>query len=166
MIFWSICHWISDWFWSHFWCFFDTFTIRTCNLLNHKKPFFVQWVSMILLFKKTWCLMIFLIFSVTSFSIYFFWQKNVKMDPKKDQNETTNHTKNRCLRFLAVLEDTVFSRFLETKKIGPKSRKKPARRHQSDNNSSAQRNARCQRRGKERLKTSPGSSGISQVLKF
>ena len=35
MIFVSIFHWISDGFWSHFWCFFDTFTIRTCNLPNH-----------------------------------------------------------------------------------------------------------------------------------
>ena len=39
MIFWSIFHWISDGFWSHFWCFFHTFTIRTCNLLNHQNPF-------------------------------------------------------------------------------------------------------------------------------
>jgi hypothetical protein len=45
------------------------------------------------------------------------------MDPKSDQNGTTNHKQNKFLRFLGVLEETVFSRFLETKTIGPKSRK-------------------------------------------
>ena len=65
--------------------------------------------------------MIFLIFSVTSFSIYFFRQKDAKMDPKSDQNITPNHPKTGFLRFLGVLEEDVFSRFLETKKIGPKS---------------------------------------------
>ena len=68
--------------------------------------------------------MIFLIFSVTSFSIYFFRQKDATMDPTNDQNGTNNHKKNGFLRFLGVLEEDVFSRFLETKKIGPKSRKK------------------------------------------
>ena len=43
----SIFHWISDGFWSHFWCFFDTFTIRTCNLLNDQKHLFFQWFSMV-----------------------------------------------------------------------------------------------------------------------
>jgi hypothetical protein len=69
--------------------FFDTFTIRTCNLLNHQKPLFFQWISMILLFRETWFLMIFLIFSVTSFSIYFsgkrtpkWFEKTIKMGPK------------------------------------------------------------------------------------
>ena len=28
-----------------------------------------------------------------SFSIYFFWQKEAKMDPKSDQNGTKNHSK-------------------------------------------------------------------------
>ena len=46
---------------------------------------------------------------------------DAKMDPKSDQTGTKNHSKNRFLRFLGVLEEDVFSRFLE-KKIGPKSR--------------------------------------------
>ena len=73
MILVSIVHRISDGFWFHFWCFFDTFTVRTCNLLNHQKQLFFQWISMILIFRETWFLMIFLIFSVTSFSNYFWW---------------------------------------------------------------------------------------------
>ena len=65
--------------------------------------------------------MVFLIFSVTSFSIQFFRQKDAKMDPKNNQNGTTNlKKKNGFLRLLGVLEENVFSRFLETKKIGPK----------------------------------------------
>ena len=67
--------------------------------------------------------MIFLIFSVTSFSIYFFRQKDAKMDPKSDQNETNNQQQITFLRFLGVLEEAVFSKFLETKNIGPKSGK-------------------------------------------
>ena len=73
MFFVSIFNLFSDGFWSHFWCFFDTFTVRTCNLLNHQKHLFFQWITMILLFKETWFLMILLIFSVTSFGIYFWW---------------------------------------------------------------------------------------------
>ena len=45
------------------------------------------------------------------------------MDSKSDQNETTNHPKTKFLRFVGILEEDVFSRFLETQKIGPKSRK-------------------------------------------
>ena len=45
------------------------------------------------------------------------------MDPKSDQNGIKNHKDNGFVRFLGVLEETVFSRFLETKKIGPKSGK-------------------------------------------
>jgi hypothetical protein len=52
------------------------------------------------------------------------------MDPKKDQNGTTNHKKNIFLRFLSVLEEDVFSRFLETKKIGPNSEKKKTEKNQ------------------------------------
>ena len=59
---------------------------------------------MILLFRETLFLMILLIFSVTSFSIYFFRQKDAKMDPKNDQNGTTNHQKTRFLIFFGVLE--------------------------------------------------------------
>ena len=73
MIVWLIVHWISNGCWSHFWCFFDTFTIRTCNLLNHQKPLFFQWISMILPFRETWFFMIFLIFFDTSFGIDFLW---------------------------------------------------------------------------------------------
>ena len=65
----------------------------------------------------------FLIFSVTSFSIEFFWQKVAKMDPKSDQNGSKNHPQTGFLRLLGGLEEDVFSRFLETKKIGPKSEK-------------------------------------------
>jgi hypothetical protein len=43
------------------------------------------------------------------------------MDPKSNQNGTNNQPKIGCLRFLGVLEEDVFSRFLETKKIDPKS---------------------------------------------
>ena len=45
------------------------------------------------------------------------------MDPKSDQNGTTNHKKNGFLRFLGVLEETVFSMFLERKGNRPKIRK-------------------------------------------
>jgi hypothetical protein len=54
-------------------------------------------------------------------SFYFFRQKDAKMDPKSNQNGTNNHPKTGFLRLLGVLEEDVFSRFLETKKIGPKS---------------------------------------------
>ena len=67
--------------------------------------------------------MIFLIFSVTSFSMYFLQQEDAKMDPKSDQNGITNLKKNGFLRFWGILEETVFSMFLETKKIEPKSKK-------------------------------------------
>ena len=67
--------------------------------------------------------MIFLIFSVTSFSIYFFRQKDAKMDPKSDQNETTNHPDAGFLRFWSVLGGGVFSTFLGTGKSRPKIRK-------------------------------------------
>ena len=36
----SMCHRFWDGFWYIFWCFFDTFTLRTCNLLKHKKHVF------------------------------------------------------------------------------------------------------------------------------
>ena len=71
MLFVLICHWISDGFWFHFWCFFDTFTVRTPNLLNHQKPLFFQWISMISPFRETWFLMISLIFFDTSSGIDF-----------------------------------------------------------------------------------------------
>ena len=69
--------------------------------------------------------MIFLIFSVTSFSIEIFRQKDAKMDPKSDQNETTNHPDTRFLRFWSVLGGGVFSTFFETGKSRPKIRKNP-----------------------------------------
>jgi hypothetical protein len=72
MFFVSIFHWISDGFWYHFWCFFGTFTIRTCNFLNHQKPLFSPWISMISLLRETWFLMISLIFFDT-FSWIDFW---------------------------------------------------------------------------------------------
>ena len=63
--------------------------------------------------------MIFLIFSDTSFSIYFPGKRTSKWTKMGPQiiNQTF------CLRFVGVLEEDVFSRFLERKKIGPKSRK-------------------------------------------
>ena len=123
MMFLSIFHWISVGFWYHFWCFFHTFTIRTCNPLNHQKALFFQWISMILLFRETWFLMIFMIFSVTNFNIYFFKQKDAKMDPKSDQNGTQNQPKNIFLRFWGVLGGSVFMTFLGTGKRRPKIRK-------------------------------------------
>ena len=69
--------------------------------------------------------MIFLIFSVTSFSIYFFRQKDAKMDPKSDQNGTKNHPDAGFLRFWGVLGGGVFSTFLGTGKSRPKIRKNP-----------------------------------------
>ena len=125
MICWSICLWISDGFWSHFWCFFQTFTIRTCNLLNHQKPLFFQWISMILLFRETWFLMIFLIFSVTSFSIYFFRQKDAKMDPKNYQNGSKNHPDAGFLRFWGVSEGWYFSMIFWSAKKSPNIWKNP-----------------------------------------
>ena len=59
--------------WYHFWCFFDTFTVRACNLPNHQKHMCLQWISMLLQFRETWFVMIFLIFFVTSFGIIFLW---------------------------------------------------------------------------------------------
>ena len=117
-------HWISDRCWSHFRCFFHTFTIRTCNLLKHQKPLFFQWMSMNLLFRETWFLMIFMIFSVTNFNIYFLKQKDAKMDPKSNQNGTTNHPQTGFLRFFGVLGEDVFSTFFETGKSRPKIHKK------------------------------------------
>ena len=69
--------------------------------------------------------MIFLIFSVTSFSIYFFRQKDAKMDPKSDQNGTKNHLDAEFLRFWGVLGGGVFSTFLGTGKSRPKILKIP-----------------------------------------
>ena len=108
----QLFHWISDRFWFHFWCF--------CSYLyhSHMQP---SKSSKTIVFPMNFQRS--MIFSVTSFSIYFFWQKDAKMDPQSDQNETQNHKKNWFLRFWGVLEEDVFSRFLETKKIGPKSRK-------------------------------------------
>jgi hypothetical protein len=58
-------------FWSPFWFFFGTLTLRTCNLLNHQKPLFFQWISMISLFRETWFWMISLIFLDTISGIDF-----------------------------------------------------------------------------------------------
>ena len=69
----SIVQRFCDGFWSHVWCFFDTFLVRTCNLLNHQKHLFFQWISMILHLREKLFLMIFLIFFVTSFGIDFWW---------------------------------------------------------------------------------------------
>ena len=63
----SIFHEFGNGFWFHFWCSFDTRTVRTCNLLNHQKHVFLQ--SMVLPFRETWFLMIFMIFPVTCFCI-------------------------------------------------------------------------------------------------
>ena len=97
------------WILVSFLIFFDTFTTRTCNLLNHQKPLFFLWISMILLFRDTWFLMIFLIFSVTSFSIEFFRQKDAKMDPKSWLWEAS-------LSFWVLPEFLVFSVGLRWKK--------------------------------------------------
>ena len=40
---------------------------------KHSKPLFFKWIQMILQFRKTWFLMISMIFSVTSFGIDFWW---------------------------------------------------------------------------------------------
>ena len=60
--------------------------------------------------------MIFLIFSITSFNFYFFRQKGAKMDPKSEQNGTTNHPDAGFLRFWGVLGGSVFSTFFGTRK--------------------------------------------------
>ena len=67
------CSLMLWWFWYHFWCFFDTFPVHTCNLLNHHKQLFLQWIFMFLPFRETLFLMLFLIFFVTSFGIDFRW---------------------------------------------------------------------------------------------
>ena len=68
--------------------------------------------------------MIFLSFSVTSFNIYFFRQKDAKMVRKNDQHGTKNNPDTGFLRFLGVLGGGVFSTFLGTGKSRPKIRKK------------------------------------------
>ena len=116
---------------------------------------------MILLFKKTWFLMIFLIFSVTSFSIYFSGKRTPKWIQKATKMGPTITPKPDFWDFGAFWKKMFFQGFWKQKKLAPnpnKSGKKPARGHQDDKNSSAQRNARCQRRGKERLKTSRGEA--------
>ena len=117
---------------------------------------------MILLFRETLFLMIFLNFSVTSFSIYFFRQKDAKMDPKRDQNGITNHKKTRFLRFLVVLEEDVFSRFLETKKIGPKSGKNPEKNQRGSTGTTKIARPGGMRGASGEVRTSPGSSDSVQ----
>jgi hypothetical protein len=77
--------------------------------------------------------MIFLILSVTSFSISFFRQKDAKMDPTSDQNENTNHPETRFLRFWSVLGGIVFSTFLGTGKSRPQIRKHPEKKQRGGN---------------------------------
>ena len=72
---------VFEWVWVSFLMFYDTFLVRTCNILNHKKTLFVQWISMILPFRETWFFIIFLIFSVTSFGIGFWWLLVSILDP-------------------------------------------------------------------------------------
>jgi hypothetical protein len=118
---------------------------------------------MILLFRETSFLMIFLIFSVTSFRIYFFRQKDAKMDPKSDQNGTTNHPDAEFLRFWSVLGGGVFSTFLGTGKSRPKIwKKQPAELNKIIPGYLLGGPAECAgcRRGKERFRTSPGSARI------
>ena len=52
---------------------FDDFSCSRMQSSKPSKTFVFQWISMILLFRETWCLMNFLIFSDTSFGIYFWW---------------------------------------------------------------------------------------------
>ena len=123
MISWSVFHWISDGFWSHFWCFFNTFTIRTCNLLNHQKHLYFQWISMILLFRETWFLMIFLILSVTSFSIYFSGTRTPKWIQKATKMGAQITQTLDFWDFGAFWEELFFRRFWGQEKVGPKSGK-------------------------------------------
>ena len=69
--------------------------------------------------------MIFLIFSVTSFSIHFFRQKDAKMDSKNEQNGTTNHPDTGFVIFWSVLGGGVFSTFVGTEKSRPQIWKNP-----------------------------------------
>ena len=65
--------------------------------------------------------MIFLIFSVTSFSIYF----SGKRTPKWIQNTTKNHPDANFFRFWGVLGGGVFSTFFVTGKSRPQIGKNP-----------------------------------------
>ena len=53
--------------------FVDNFSLRARNLLNLQKHLFLQWISVVVPFRETWFLMIFMIFYVTSFSIDCCW---------------------------------------------------------------------------------------------
>ena len=77
--------------------------------------------------------MIFLIFSVTSFNIYFFRQKDANMDPKSDQHGSTNLSDAGFLRFGGVLGGGVFSTFLGTGKSRPQIRKNLEKKHRGGN---------------------------------
>ena len=69
-----IVHRFWDGFGLNFWCFFDTFSVCTCNLLNHQKHlFYHDFQGFYLPFRETWFLMFFLIFFVTCFGIDFWW---------------------------------------------------------------------------------------------
>ena len=124
MICWLIFHWISDGFWSHFWCFFNTFTIRTCNLLNHQKPLFSNEFLWFYSSEKHdfWWFSWSFPLPVLAF---FFRAKGRQMDPTKDQNGTKNHPNAGFLRFWGVLGGGVFSTFLGTGKLQPKIQKNP-----------------------------------------
>ena len=67
----------------------------------------------------------------------------------------------------AFWKNICFQGFWKQKKSArnlEKSGKKSARGHRDDKNSSARRNARCQRRGKERLKTSLGEARLKSRI--
>ena len=85
---------------------------------------------------------------------------DAKMDPKSDQNGTTNHPDARFLRFWSVLGGGFFSTFVETGKSWPKIQKNPEKSQRGALGLLARRNARGQRRGKERFRTSPGLARI------
>jgi hypothetical protein len=74
------------------------------------------------------------------------------MDPQTDQNGTKNNPDAGFLRFWSVLGGGVFSTFFETGKSRPKIWKNRSKGATNPENGSGRRNARGQRRGKERLK--------------
>ncbi len=71
---------------------------------------------------------------------------DAKMDPKSDQNGTTNNPDAGFLRFWSVLGGGVFSTFFETGKSRPQIHKNPEKSQRGAPGLLARRNARGQRR--------------------
>ena len=56
----------------YFLCIFDTFFVCARNLLNLQKPLFLQWICMFLHIRKSWFVMIYVIFFAICFGVLIF----------------------------------------------------------------------------------------------